>query len=314
MQEEKEQVQEQGQVHEQAEVETAQEQIEEQVQEETTDNEQTSDEQESETESDTQQEETQEVAKPTDDEFVFKLKNKDEEIVLDVRNPEHRKQLEENARKGIDYTKKTQLVSEIESELKAQKAKYSSFETDPDYVRLGIAKNMNIPAEVLFQNPQPPNEAMKDYDPTGYIQAFNSWDLAVKQKQLVENTFQMLQKQQSDSINTAIVKRARLKYEDTSEGEFKEMLTWASQRFQPDPRTGVFPEDALDIAYKQLFGEKKMANDKINISNNIQKKIKEAVKKQPIPSVNQRVQKPASSPEKSFLDFVSKKSGNSYYD
>lgn len=317
MQEEQEQVPEKEQATEQeVAVETTTEQNEEQVQEETTQEVETSEEQQSETETESQTDDTQETkeAQPKDDEYIFKLKNKEEEIVLDVRNPEHRKQLEENARKGIDYTKKTQLISELEQNLRDQQSKVASLQSDPDFVRLGIAKQMNIPAEVLFQNPQPPNEAMKDYAPTEYIQAYNSWDLAVKQKQLVENTFQMLQKQNSDSINQALVKRARLKYDDVGEKEFTDMLNWASQRFQPDPRTGVYPEDSLDIAYKQLFGEKKMEETKLKLSNNFNKKIQEAVKQKPVKTVNQRVQKPAESTEKQFLDFVTKKKGSSYYD
>lgn len=303
----------QEQQQEQAEVETAVEQQEEVVQEESP-AEQDSEEQPSETESDTQQEDApEEPVQSKDDEYVFKLKNKDEEVVLDIRNPEHRKQLEENARKGVDYTKKTQVISELEQHLKDERAKVQALNSDPDFIRLGIAKQMNIPAGVLFQDPQPPNNSMKDWDPEGYLQAFNSYDLATKQKALIENTFQMLQKQNADSINTAIVKKARLKYDSVSEDDFGQMLTWASQRFSPD-KNGVYPEDSLDIAYKQIFGEKKMEETKLNLSNNFNKKIKDAVKQKPVKTVNQRVEKPAKSSEADFLEFVSGKAGKGYYD
>jgi len=242
------------------------------------------------------------------------LKNKEEEVTYDVRNAEQRKLLEEHARKGMDYTKKTQLISELEQSLKDQLARTSALNNDPDFIRLGIAKQMSIPPDVLFQNPQPPDPSLQGYDERLYNQQYNTYDLAVKQKQLIENTFQMLQKQNADSINQAIVKKARLKYDDVPESEFTEMLTWASQRFQPD-KNGVYPEDSLDIAYKQRYGDKKMEEMKLKQSNNFNKKIQEAVKQKPVKSVNQRVTKPAESSEKAFLDFVTKKkTGTDYYE
>lgn len=317
-----EQVQEE-QATEQTEVETATEQTQETATEETTATEQTSEEQttDTQTESQASDTETQKEALQTqaDDNLIFKLKNKEEEFVYDIRDAEQRKQLEEAARKGLDYTKKTQVLSELEQSLKDQQTKFSNIQNDPDYVRLGIAKQMNINPEVLFHTPQPPNEAMKDWDMTGYIQAYNTWDMATKQKQLIENTFQLLQKQNADSINNAIVKKSRLKYEDLNDQEFNQALQWASQRFQPD-KSGVYPDDSLDVAIRQLFGDKKMETEKLKMSNNFNKKIQQAVKSKPVKQVSNRVEKPAKSSESDFVAFVEKSSGatggkpQSYYD
>lgn len=259
------------------------------------------------------QEQTEESgAKQTEQPKTYKLKHKGQEI--EVSSEEELLAL---ANKGLDYTKKTQALSEVEKALSAQAEQQKLLASNPNAVKLLLAQQANIDPKYLFLDIPQPHPELQQIDPQGYAQAWVDYQMGVKAKETIGNMLNVMLQNQAQQQNGAIIQRARLKYvEDGEVGEtqFNEMIEWAKNHVRPNT-DGVYPSDTLDVAYKYLYGDKQMANEKLKISENIQKNLKEAVKAKPATAVNKRVEKPAKSAESDFLNFVSKKDNKGgYYD
>ena len=284
---EKEQVQEQEQVEQVAE-QTEQTETTEQTQEESTENQETEQ---------TETEETQEQA--VEEPKKFNIKRKGEEIELTEQ------EMIENAQKGFDYTKKMQAQAEIEKALEAQKAQYANITNNPNVVKMMLAEQAHIDPKYIFTDIPQPHPSLQEIDPAAYVAQLTDYQLSVKAKKMVDDTFAVMQQQQAALQNTAIINKAKLKYEDLPESDFNNMVQWASQRFQPV--NGVYPQDSLDIAYKHLYGDKKTEDKLLSVSNKIQKTIKEAGKTKGIQTQRQKVTSQEKSSESEFLNYVSGK-------
>lgn len=288
------QVQQETQVESVAE-ETQEEQNQEQVQEET---------------QETATEENQEESQQEQPKAVRKIKYQEQEVEI----PEE--EIDDYLSKGYDYTRKTQEVAERRKkldELLQKQAEFtqqnSSLLNNPNAIKLAVAEQMGFDPKNVFSTPQPPNPAMQDYDLQGYVQQLTEYNTAVKEQQAINRVIEATNKQNADRANGFIIETAKMKYgEKVKPEEFNQMIFWAQQNIRPNA-IGVYPDNALDVAYLTLFNQKDKETNALRVSDNIQKKIKDAGKNKPIQSQRKKITNEPSSSESDFLKFTERTSG-----
>jgi hypothetical protein len=85
-----------------------------------------------------------------DEQFIFKMVVDGNEEVLDIRDAEQRKRLEDNARQGIKFTRKMQSVAEWEKANQAQLQFNQMILNDPDILKISVAKQNGLDPSSLY--------------------------------------------------------------------------------------------------------------------------------------------------------------------
>ncbi|MBE3116857.1 hypothetical protein IMZ68_06595 [Candidatus Bathyarchaeota archaeon] len=236
-----------------------------------------------------------------DDQYIFKMVVDGNEEVLDIRNADQRKKLEENARQGIKFTKKMQSVAEWEKANQAQTQFNSMIMADPDILKISVAKQNGLDPSSLYGELKPPDPNLANVDPALYNQLAFEYQTRAWQRNQIETMTQAYGKMQSEMNNTALFERARIEH-DLNDVEFNQVKTFLAMNVRPN-NFGMFSREQMDFATSAIVGKSRQAQQQMNTIKKIDQSIKSAA--QPMNS-SAKTRSVASSQKETekFHDFV----------
>jgi hypothetical protein len=266
-----------------------------------------------ETQADATQQETTETVEPekADQEQTEPVQEQPQvevkkyKIKVDGQEEEHdENELIELAQKGVAFSKKQQALADME---KAQQFKTQAFDqlvNDPSIMKAMFARQMGVDPAVVLQNLQPPDPAYKDTNPEWYYPAQSKYEIAMGQRQAVEQGVNAFIKQSSDATNVQLVARTKLKH-DLNDQQANEVANFVNSRLKPG-MFGMYSEADMDTAVAALYGKQRQEQDKLQTANNIRETIKRGVQSQPARATSQRKEElPQDVAEgRNFLNFI----------
>jgi len=183
-------------------------------------------------------------------------------------------ELVELAQKGFDYTKKMQSYSELE---KANQQKIQLAEqlmSNPNAVKYAIAQQLGYDPNMVMGDVQAPDPSLQDQYPEQYGRQQAYFELASQQKQVFENAVNSMINLNTQSVNSAVLHKAKLQHE-LSEEQFNQVQTFLTNRVKPN-QAGFYSSEDVDYVVRALYGEEKKASALLNQANKIQKTIQKA--------------------------------------
>jgi len=240
-----------------------------------------------------------------DEQFLIREKVDGQEVVWDVRDPAQRKQLSENARQGVHYTKKMQILSESEKANQGWADIGRSVVNDPVFMEMQMAKQLGYQdPSIVFSNPQQPPEWLKESDPSAYADQLANYREVVRAKEIVKNATASYRETVASQSNAVLFQNARLKYEldDTKADQLQSFVTG---KFKPN-NLGMYDESDMEKAYWSLFGKEVSAREKLTSSENIRKTIQKATRGAPAKAVSDKHQTMTKKQkdDKDYVEFI----------
>jgi hypothetical protein len=245
---------------------------------------------------------TEETTTEEQNAFLFKGKFGEEELTWDASTPEGRQKLIDDAQKGIAFSKKSDALTAFETQNKQKLDAYNQIVGNETLMKILAAQQLGVDPTVLFQTPQPPDPALRETYPEYYIQEYNKYDMATRQKQAAEQHWNTMKAQQSSYQNSSNLQRAKMEHDLTDEqaGQLQKFIT--SGYFQPN-QLGIYSDDQFAMAAYQLFGRQKMGQQQLDQATQIQKNIKKISSTHPVSTA--KTQTPAEEQQaKSYLELV----------
>lgn len=247
------------------------EQTEQPSTEETAENSESATEGEESEQAENQTEQTQE-----DEQFFVRTKAGDEEIVYDIRIPEQREKLKEDAQKGIGFTKKSQALSDWQ---KANEPLLQFAQTamqNEVMQKAIVATQLGINPEVAFVKSQPPHESWKEQDPQAYYEALYQHKKTVDDQQRLDAGLKQYKESLATNFNNALVEKAKVKH-DLNDGNTREVINYIQENMRPN-QLGMYSERQFDDAVTALYGREKMKQEKLKTSENFNNTLKKIAK------------------------------------
>ena len=224
-----------------------------------------------------QAEETEVTETPAEDEqFFVRTKVEDEEIVYDLRVPEQREKLREDAQKGIGFTKKSQALSDWQKANEPMLQFAQTVLSDETMQKAIVAKQLGIDPTTAFVKTQPPDEYWKDRNPQAYYQALYQHEKAVNDQARLDAGLKQYKDGLASNYNNALVEKAKVKH-DLKETETKEVIAYIQENMRPN-QIGMFSERQFDDAVTALYGREKMKQEKLKQSDNFNNTLKKISK------------------------------------
>lgn len=226
-------------------------------------------------------EQTEETETASDDEQFF-IRNKvgDEEIVYDIRVPEQRKKLQEDAQKGIGFTKKSQALSEWEKANEPMIQFAQTVLADETMQKALLAKQLNIDPTVAFVQSAPPDEYWKEANPEAYYAALYQHKKSTDDRARLEAGLKQYKEGLATNYNNTLVEKSKVKH-DLKDSEVKEVVGYIQENMRAN-NLGMYSERQFDDAINALYGREKMAKEKLNQSEKFQKTMNKISKSAPV--------------------------------
>ena len=210
--------------------------------------------------------ETEETTEAPPESKKFKLKINGQEEEWDEAK------VIEFAQKGVDYGKKSQAIAEWEK-ANQQKLQFADqLMSDPNTVKLIVAKQLGYDPNMVLGNIQPPNEAMKEMYPDLYYQQQALFNVAQSQRQAFDGAFSSLINLNAQSTNNAIFEKARIT-NDLNDLEYETVKNFVTQNFRANP-AGMYSDQQIQAAVKATVD--RTASEKLKTANRVQQTLKKA--------------------------------------
>ena len=225
-----------------------------------------------ETTAEEQPEGTAEAEVVAEDPYLLKTVVDGQEEVWDLKDEERRKKAVEFLQKGVDYGKKSQAIAEWEK-ANQQKLQFADqLMSDPNTVKLIVAKQLGYDPNMVLGNIQPPNEAMKEMYPDLYYQQQALYNVAQSQRQAFDGAFSSLINLNAQSTNNAIFEKARIT-NDLNDSEYETVKNFVVQNFRANP-AGMYSDQQIQAAVKATVD--RTASEKLKTANRVQQTLKKA--------------------------------------
>ena len=188
-------------------------------------------------------------------------------------------ELLEHARKGLAFTKKTQVLAELEKQHQQDLSIAQQVKTDPTFMKAQLARLQGYEPSVIFANPQPPPDWLKETYPDQWAQLKADYDFTVRVKSSVDNAFNSYVQMTSDQNNQTVFQKARLSFE-LSDEQYNRLVTHVRNKVMPD-RMGLYSFDDVETQYWALFGRENAAAEKLKTSESINASLQRGAKRPP---------------------------------
>jgi len=207
-------------------------------------------------------------------------------------------ELVELAQKGFDYTKKMQSYSELEKANQQKLQLADQFLSNPNAVKYAVAQQLGYDPNMVMGNLKPPDPNIREIYPEQYGREEAYYQLASQQKAQFENALNGMMALNTQSVNNAVLQKARLEHELNDE-QFNTVQQFLTGRVRPN-QAGFYTTEDVDYVVRALYGEQKKASALLNQTTKIQKIIKESKPRSPVP---QRAVEDVPSDVKSARDY-----------
>lgn len=219
---------------------------------------------------------TEGESKPDDEQFIIKGKVGDEEITYDLRVPEQRQKLVDDAQKGIGFTKKSQALSEWEKANEPMLNFAQQVLQDETMQKAIVAKQLGIDPSTAFVKTAPPDEYWKEANPQAYWAAYYQHERTANDQARLEQGLKQYKQGLSQNYNTALVEKARVKH-DLTDKQANDVAQYVISNMRPNSLE-MYSERQFDDAVSALYGREKMKQQAIKQSDNFNKTMKTIAK------------------------------------
>jgi hypothetical protein len=209
-----------------------------------------------------------------DEQFLIKAVVDGQEQIFDVRDVEQRKALQENAQKGIHYTKKMQSLTEFEKANQAQINFSQRVISNPDTLEILVAQENGLNPASLYGNPTPPPETLAQTDPILYSQQLFAYQSMMWERQKIKDLAKARGQQEASINNSALFEKARIE-SDLNDTEYNQVKMYMQNNFRPN-LYGMFSKEQMDAAIMFVTGKARATQDKLNTIQKIDKALKTA--------------------------------------
>lgn len=229
-----------------------------------------------------EQTEATEEAPSEDEQFFIRNKVGDEEIVYDLRVPEQRKKLQEDAQKGIGFTKKSQALSEWQKANEPMVQFAQNVLQDETMQKALLAKQLGIDPSVAFTQTQAPDEYWREANPEAYYQAKYLHQKATDDRARLEAGLKQYKEGLASNYNNTLIEKTKVKH-DLKENETREIIGYIQENMRPN-QLGMYSERQFDDAVNALYGREKMKQEKLKQSEKFNSTMKKISKSAPTKS------------------------------
>ena len=222
-----------------------------------------------------------------EDPYLLKTVVDGQEEVWDLKDEERRAKAIEFIQKGVDYGKKQQSLTawEVANQQKLQMA--DQLLSDPNTIRLIVARQLGYDPNMVLGNPQPPDPNLRDTNPDVFWQQHFYYEQARSQKTAFETAVNGMITVNAQTANNALFERARIQ-NNLSEAEYQSVKNFVSENMRANP-AGMYSDSQVGAAMKAVVD--RTASDKLTTANRVQQTLKKAAGTQPQKQIPQRPEK-----------------------
>lgn len=250
---------------------------------------------------------TAETEGVAEDPYLLKTVVDGQEEVWDLKDEERRKQAIEFIQKGVDYGKNKQSLTAWEQANQQKLQIADQLMSDPNTIRLIMAKQLGYDPNVVLGNPQPPDPNLRETYPDLYWQQHAYHEQAVRQKTAFDTALNGMITLNAQTANNALFERARIQ-NNLSETESQAVRNFVIENMRSNP-AGMYSDAQIQAGMKAVVD--RSASERLNTANRVQQTLKKAAGTQPQKQIPQRQEKltDQQKEDKGYLEYVQRFSG-----
>lgn len=246
-----------------------------------------------------------ETTPPEENPNLLKFVADGEEKVFDITNPEALKELTTLAQAGVGYTKKMQGFSEIDRQMQELNGVLQMITSDPDMMKIVVAKMNGANPAALYGNYTPPPEAWLNSGDANLVAAYwqnkYAYDTWQAEKDRIEKMSDAFAKQSAQKNNSLLIERAKIKH-SLNDGDLAQVQNFLTTRMRPNA-VGIYSDQDMEYAVSAVLGSGRERTAKLNTVKQIDENLKKA-KSSPQVSVKSRPVNPADADREKFHQTV----------
>ena len=228
---------------------------------------------------------TEEVQEPTQTEeplpppppekkkFVLKVDGQD--VEKEYTEDEERAELQ----KAIAFSKKQQALAEFEKTHQQDLSIAQQVKTDPTFMKAQLARLQGYDPSIVFANPTPPPDWLKETNPDAWAQAKADHDFTVRAKSSIDQAFNSYVQMTSETNNRTVFEKAKMHF-DLSDDQYNRLTAHVRNKVMPD-RMGLYSFEDVETQYWALFGRENAAAEKLKTSESINASLQRGAKRTP---------------------------------
>lgn len=221
----------------------------------------------------TQTEEPLPPPPPEKKKFVLKVDGQD--VEKEYTEDEERAELQ----KAIAFSKKQQALSEMEKTYQQDLSIAQQVKTDPTFMKAQLARLQGYEPGIVFANPTPPPDWLKEMNPDAWAQAKAEHDFTVRAKSSIDQAYNSYVQMTSETNNRTVFEKAKMHF-DLSDDQFNRLNAHVRNKVMPD-RMGLYSFEDVETQYWALFGRENAAAEKLKTSESITASLQRGAKRTP---------------------------------